>query len=231
MPFFEKKSILQLIVEGLKTHFNDKQIIVVTSNKKEDDIIELTSKKLGVLVFRGDEKNVLSRFVGAAEKFNIDKMIRVCADNPFLDYSSVKHLFDEISDSDNDYIAFCDSKSRPTITLHYGLWAEAVSLSALKDIFSRTTDFINYEHVTRYIYKNPQFYDIKLIQIPKKFESDDVRLTVDTIEDFNLLKKLFLNWVETSKKYGLKIDGLYGLIAADSYLIKSMKRQIKNQEK
>ena len=35
---------------------------------------------------------VLSRFIDTAEKYNIKKIIRVCADNPFLDMESLKTL-------------------------------------------------------------------------------------------------------------------------------------------
>ena len=231
LPFFEGKGILELLIEGLLKIYNKDQVIIATSINKNDYKIVEVAESYNVLCFRGNENDVLNRFTEAAKKYKLDKIVRVCSDNPFLDFKTLKILTEQFNSFNGDYISFCDSKRRPTISLHYGLWAEAVSLSALNDVALRTQDPFYYEHVTNYIYNNPLLYNVKLIPISKKNESNNIRLTVDTIEDFNLLKDLYSKWVRKSKGKELHIDLLYSLINEDSIIQNMMKQQIKNQQK
>ena len=50
--------------------------------------------------FRGDENNVLKRFIDCAETFKAIKIIRICSDNPFINNKYVKVLSDHIMRND-----------------------------------------------------------------------------------------------------------------------------------
>ena len=83
MPFYDKYCCLELLVERIKPAI-DIPIIIATSSNKKDNAIESLSKKMNVLCYRGDEHNVLKRFIDCAKQFNLKNIIRVCSDNPFL---------------------------------------------------------------------------------------------------------------------------------------------------
>ena len=62
----------------------DRVIVATTANATDDAVAELCGR-LDVPVFRGDEVDVLGRFVGAASQFGADTIIRLTADCPLVD--------------------------------------------------------------------------------------------------------------------------------------------------
>jgi spore coat polysaccharide biosynthesis protein SpsF len=82
-PFYQNQTILQIIIENLKRDI-DLPIILATTNNPNDDCLEQVAEENGIFCFRGSEENVLQRFIDAAHQYQVDVIIRVCADNPFL---------------------------------------------------------------------------------------------------------------------------------------------------
>jgi spore coat polysaccharide biosynthesis protein SpsF len=76
LPFFEEESIITLLIEKLKTNFN-LPIILATSTKPSNDVLENIALKNNIKCFRGSEDNVLQRFIDAAELNNITHIIRL----------------------------------------------------------------------------------------------------------------------------------------------------------
>ena len=132
LPFYENEGIFSLILKRLTSIINKNNIILATSTNENNDVLIDIAKSYGVNYFRGSENDVLQRFIDAADEFNANKIIRVCADNPFLDLEFLNFLLDNFEKSDYDYMSFMTSKGCPTIKTHYGFWAEAVTLNALK---------------------------------------------------------------------------------------------------
>jgi len=230
IPFYQGKTILEILIERLKSSFMEFPIILATTRNQKDDAIEAVGLSKGIYTYRGDEENVLKRFVLAAEYYKIDKIIRVCADNPFLNMFSLKELIENFKTTNYDYMFFSLSNEKPTIITHYGLWAEAVSLSALKKILNITQDKTYLEHVTKYIYENKNLFNLKNIYIDKEIESiNNIRLTLDTKEDYKLLKKIY----EEVQVMGLSLDSrdLIMFISKHDNWIKEMEKQIRGNEK
>ena len=71
---------IERVVNNLKPSKYIDEIILATTTNKEDDAIEELAKKRGLLFFRGNEDNVVKRFIDAAEKFNADIVVRVTGD-------------------------------------------------------------------------------------------------------------------------------------------------------
>ena len=192
LPFYEENGIFSLILKRLTSAINKEDIILATSTNVNNDVLENIAKNNGVNCFRGSENDVLQRFIDAANVFNAKKIIRVCADNPFLDLEFLNFLLDNFKKSDYDYMSFMTSKGIPTIKTHYGFWAEAVTLNALKKVKSMTDENLYHEHVTNFIYANPNDFNIKFFNIPEEIDShDDIRLTIDTKIDFDTQKEIF----------------------------------------
>lgn len=190
--FYKNKSLAEVIFENLNKLSSSYNIILATSDSKQDDFLENIATKLGINVFRGSENNVLERFIKTAEKFTIQNIIRVCADNPFLNLNGIQTLVKEHQKGEFDYSAFAFSDGTPTIKSHLGLFAEVVSLKALKNVETKTSEVVFTEHVTNFIYANPDQFKINLVQLPHSIQTrTDIRLTIDTENDFNTLKWLF----------------------------------------
>ena len=83
------------------------------------------------------------------------------------------------------------------------MFAEFVSLDALEKIHSLTKEKTFLEHVTNYIYLNPELFNINKMNPPVLCHVDDIRLTVDTVEDFKLAQTLYKLCVEKNSKFNL----------------------------
>lgn len=191
MPFYEGKTLLETILENLHKVENAK-VIVATSNNENNDQLEAFLKSKNELVFRGAEDDVLDRFINAAEANDVDGIVRICSDNPFIDWHGVEQLVEKAKTSDADYIGF-RVNDKPSILTHFGFWGEFVRLSALKRV-AETTDVntMAHEHVTYYIYNHPDMYKCEWIVCPEFLqERDDIRLTIDTPEDLVNAMKVY----------------------------------------
>lgn len=241
LPFYKNKTILDLIIERLLTFvskYNVKiPIILATSTNKADAQLIKFAQKYKINWFRGDENNVLKRYVDCCDQFDIDHMIRICADNPFLSTKYLQTLlsfvlsFLEDRKLKYDYISFTLDGKIPSIKEHIGIFEEYTTLSALRSILYSTTDPVYLEHVTNYLYTHPYNYKIYLIH----FESTtinslkSIRLTLDTIEDFILLKKLYSSYVSNKYDSEINLKDIIKLLKPSHYKI--MKQQIELHSK
>ena len=229
LPFFNKQGILELLLSRLVRAGLADKIIVATTENSRDDIICCISRNAGVAYFRGNEGDVLDRFIQAANCYRISKIIRVCADNPFLDIPALNELIALGRDTDMDYVSHCVSSGIPTIKTHYGFWAELVTLKALKYVSNVTNENIYHEHVTNYIYTHPDSFKIKLIPIPFALEKRKIRLTIDTLDDFQMQQSIYNAVYKDNKDFQIKDIVDYLDRNAELYL--AMDKLIETNEK
>ena len=89
--------MLSLLLYRVKKAILVDVIIVATSNKKQDDLIaEHVKNEEDVILYRGDEKDVLRRMFMAAKKNSLSHILRVTGDNPFFDWEIADQLIDMI---------------------------------------------------------------------------------------------------------------------------------------
>jgi len=191
LPFYQGATILQIIVERLKINFPHIPIVIATTTNSSDDRIEKLMNEMDVYVYRGSEENVLERFLEAGIKSNAEHVIRVCADNPFISVKYLEKLIDFYKEAKADYVSYISSNGLPAMKTHYGFFLEIMSLNALKLANESTDDKFYLEHVTNYIYGNPNQFSTRFLEIPFEIEEADMRLTVDTIADFTMSQKIY----------------------------------------
>lgn len=196
-PFFNGHTILDILCKRLLLYYNASQVIIAGSKLDEESEIANIAQEHGIEVYWGDENDVLKRMINAAEKKYGEDLIRVCADNPFLDIETMAQLCD--SGKGYDYCAFQYSSGKPSILGHSGLFAEYASLAALKKAHNSTNEKLFREHVSNYLYTNPEQFKLKFIEIPKEIEENQwIRLTVDSASDFEIAQDLFAQLIESS---------------------------------
>ena len=226
LPFYRNKSIIEIIIEKLKKL--DLKIYVATSKKKSDDIIEKICNKVRVTCYRGDEHNVLSRFILIAEQNNLSHAVRVCCDNPFINIELLNKLILNFkSNHDADYISYFDNLNNPSIKSHVGIFCEIFSYKSMKLINSLTMDQNHLEHATSYIYENPKKFKIIKIKKPILLNNKWLRLTVDTKDDFDVVSRIFNNF----KGDRDSIKDLIHFIKNDEQLIEKMTYNINTNKK
>jgi spore coat polysaccharide biosynthesis protein SpsF len=227
-PFFQEQSVLDLLLEKVKkTGF---PVVLATTVNPSDDRICVLAAKHNVPVFRGAENDVLDRFIQTSHQFGFSKIIRVCADNPFLDLAEMKTLIAEFSCSDADYLSFQLAGNKPSILTHFGFWTEAVRLDALEKVQQLTSEKLYHEHVTNFVYRNPELFNVQFIQADQLvFSRTNIRMTLDTPEDFEIQKEIFAAISKENPNFG--IPEIIGWLDQHTEIQELMKKEIlKNQK-
>lgn len=229
LPFYGEQRIIDILIANIKQACPDKCIVLATTNRPQDDVLAEVARQAGILSFRGDEDNVLDRFIRAAETFNLDRFIRVCSDNPFLRPDSFRAFFKEHDTRPADYIAYGFADGRPTIKSHLGLFAELTTADALRRAAAATQEKLYIEHVTIYLYTHPEAFSVRLLPLPDELEGRlDLRFTLDTMEDFTLLQELYVAFCEQTDH---SIHALLRLVETHpEYRVKMLENIAKNEK-
>lgn len=229
LPFYGEQRIIDILISNIKEACPDKAIVLATTHRPQDDVLAEVARRAGILCYRGDEDNVLDRFIRAAETFGIDRFVRVCSDNPFLRPDSFRVFFKEHDARPADYIAYGFADGRPTIKSHLGLFAELTTTDALRRAATATQEKLYIEHVTIYLYTHPEAFSVRLLPLPRELEGRfDLRFTLDTAEDFALLQELYATFREQTDG---SITALLRLVEAHPEYREKMLANIARNEK
>lgn len=228
LPFYEGQSIIEIIVEKLLA--TKLPIVLATTQNPADDALVEKVAKYPIPVFRGSEENVLNRFIAAAVQYEANTIVRVCADNPFLDAPAILTLAEKFAQKPSDYLSFRFSKNRPSIKTHFGFYAEMVTLKALQKVASLTSEKLYIEHVTNYIYGHPEVFDVRFINAPELiFSRFDIRLTLDTPGDFSLHQKIYAEMKVQNPNFG--VEEVVAFLDQNPDILQQMKLEIENNSK
>ncbi|MEH2269293.1 MAG: glycosyltransferase family protein [Nostoc sp.] len=179
------KPLLEYQIERLKrVKLADEIVIATTINSTDLPIIELCNR-LSVPYFRGSENDVLARYHGAAKEYHADVVVRITSDCPLIDPQVIDKLIQFYLDYryKYDYVSNCLERSYPR-----GMDTEVFSFLALHQAFLEAIEEPDREHVTPFIYMQPERY--RLTQVVYSENQSLHRWTVDTADDFELIKRI-----------------------------------------
>ena len=178
------KPLLEHVVNRLKKSDLLQEIIIATTDLPDDNLIQTWANSNNISVFRGSENNVLERYYEAAKKFQIDVIVRITADDPFKDYRLVDEAVRVLIDNKLDFVCNNNPVSFPE-----GLDVEVLTFNALEVSYNNVISDFDKEHVTQYIHKNKDKFNIANIQNEKDLSFH--RWTLDTIEDYQFAQKIY----------------------------------------
>lgn len=226
LPFYEEQTLLDILLKKVQALGSKYDIIIATSNRTNDDQVAEYALKYGYKIFRGDENNVLKRFIGAAKKYQLETIIRICSDNPFIEMSYIEQLMELYIRKENlDYCSFKISDGTPVIKTHLGLFAEVVSLKGLERAYDECNLKVYREHVTNYLYSNPNKFNIFLEKAPKEvYKRNDLRFTLDDQEDFNNLSFVYRHYVQSGENITKTIDFIDNNLEIKKKMINNIKK-------
>ena len=193
------KPLLEHFINRLKRVKYADQIVIATTVNDTDNIIVNLCKKLDTLYYRGSEEDVLGRYYEAAVEYGGDIIIRITSDCPVIDPDVVDYLIDFYMKNLKKYDYVTNTLKR---TYPRGMDAEIVSFKALKEAHFNAYDPFDREHVTLFIRNRPTQYRRHNI----KYSSDlsRYRLTVDTSEDMELIRRIFESLYVENPEFTMK---------------------------
>jgi spore coat polysaccharide biosynthesis protein SpsF len=162
------------------------------------------AEALGVSHFRGSEDDVLSRFAGAAESFSLDVVVRVTSDCPLIDGEVVRRGIDTFLRLDHADAYVSNTLVR---TFPRGFDFEVFSAASLQEAAEKATDPVDREHVTPFINQN-RTGRVSTFPIVRTPDASRFRVTLDTLEDFELLRRLF----EDHGADSMDVDGIVSVL-------------------
>lgn len=157
----------------------DHKVVVATSDRPIDDPIAEFSKGQGVAVFRGATDDCLARAAACAETHGFDAIARICGDRAFFDPGLVKRLIGELLARKVDLATNLMERTFPV-----GASVEVVTLDAMRRMLAETDDPFEREHMTTYIYRNPERFAMWNLSAPEP-RHPEVRLVVDDRPDLD----------------------------------------------
>lgn len=177
------KPMIDYVLERISKSSLISEVIIATSDKEENNYFIKYLESKGVKYYIGDEEDVLSRYYYAAKKFNVENIVRITADCPLIDPLIVDNTIRKYFEDSVEYASNIFPRSFPK-----GLDTEVFSFKALEKANYEATSKYDREHVTSYIRESEKF---KLSNYLNDKDYSEIRLTVDWIEDFILIDKIF----------------------------------------
>lgn len=171
------KALLDHVLGRLSLLAHPVKAVVATSNLPQDDAIALHCQSSGTAVFRGSETDVLDRYYQCARENGFEHVVRLTADNPFTDMEELQRLIEQHLAQHNDYTHSFGS-------MPLGVGAEIFTFAALERSAREGQAPNHREHVNEYIQENPEVFRIGVLKIPATKRHPDLRLTVDTEDDY-----------------------------------------------
>lgn len=176
-------TMLGQVVRRLRAARAISEIVIATSTGSEDDAVAREAYRIGALVHRGSQGDVLARYLGAARAAHADAIVRVTADCPLLDPGVVDQVVAALTPQ-IDYASNTHDRWFPR-----GLDAEALHRDTLERIGRLGTSPAAREHVTAFVMEQPQLF--RIAQVAAERNDADLRWTVDTPEDLAMVRQLY----------------------------------------
>ena len=171
------KPLLAHVVGRLELLAHAATAVLATTTQNRDDAVADWCAAAGVPCFRGSEEDVLDRYLRCAERFGFTRVVRLTADNPFTDMAELDRLLELQTAGGYDY---CHSFGMMPL----GVGAEVMTLAALRRSHEEGHEPHHREHVNEYIQEHPELFPTGVLEVPAAKRRPDLRLTVDTEEDW-----------------------------------------------
>jgi spore coat polysaccharide biosynthesis protein SpsF len=185
LPWAGGVTVLAQVLRRLARARRVQAVVVATTPAPADDLLVRIAGAEGAAAFRGPEEDVLARYAQAAESQALDLVVRVTSDCPCLDPGVVDLLIDQHLAGGADYTSNTIVRTFP-----HGLDAEVFSRAALERAHREAVAPHEREHVTPYLYRSGRFA-VRQLEAPEALRGPEIRVTLDTPEDYALLCAVF----------------------------------------
>ena len=194
------RPLLGHVVGRLKQLSITATVVVATSGLEHDDAIANWCVAQNVTLYRGDELDVLDRYLRCAETFGFTDIVRLTADNPFTDIEELEQLITLHVEKQFDY-------THSFGQLPIGVGAEILTRESLGRAHADGLAPHHREHVNEYIIEHPELFNSGILNSPAAKCCPALRLTVDTPEDYRIACLLAANakgqWLNTEEAISL----------------------------
>jgi spore coat polysaccharide biosynthesis protein SpsF len=204
------RAILALNVERLLRARTIASVVVATSDAPEDDAIEELCANERIPVFRGSEEDVLDRIYRCAAHHGWSAFAKFTADNPLIDPAVVDEVVGVfLANPDRyDYV----SNNHPP-TWQDGQEVEVIRTSALENAWRSADQLFQREHVTPYIWDQPDRFRLANVARADDAWYHRYRWTLDYPDDYAFVRTVYERLYPSRPDFGT--GELMALVDAD----------------
>ena len=171
---FGEGNVLQHVIRRAK--FFGFEPLVCTTSLEEDNVIHDIACKEGSPVYRGSASDKLQRWLGACEKFNVESLHTIDADDPFFD-GDLGHKSLQLLQTGYDIVY-------PSSQTYIG----SVGFSITRDIIRKACSLKQSDDTEMMWYFMEKVPHLKKIELPvPDARTANLRLTLDYEEDYWML--------------------------------------------
>jgi spore coat polysaccharide biosynthesis protein SpsF len=161
-------------------------VVVATTVNKEDDAIERFAVASDFGIYRGSQDDIVDRILNAGKKYNADIVVRIWGDCPLIDPNLIDKVLSRFVDGCYEY---ANNFNPPTYPVCMSF--EVYRLEALERIWNATNDMFYRQYPFEYVYANGAAFKTMYDRNDKDLSA--MHLTVDYVEDFELVSEVFRN--------------------------------------
>lgn len=170
-------SMIEFLIERLKTVSSIDSIYICTSSEPVDDIFEDIAIRNNIKIYRGSADQVTERLLAVGKIENADNIIRITGDNPFTSIEYIDAQIGFLNQNNLDYVRLVNAP--------IGSTAEVIKYDALKRCHEQMDPNVS-EYLMLYLFE-PREFKCGIIQVTKE-DTSEYSVTVDTLDDLNRTK-------------------------------------------
>ena len=178
------ETLLELYINRIQKCSMIDRIVIATTTKSADNVIKGIALRLRIDCFRGSENDLLDRYYQCAKKYRGDVVVRVTADDPFVDYRVIDRAVQIFKDNEVDFVTNHFEPTYPE-----GLDVEVYSFCALEKSWKEAKLLSEREHVFPYIQNHQDRF--KIINFKQDKDYSHLRWTIDYECDYEMTKVIY----------------------------------------
>lgn len=179
------KPLIGHVIERTRASNTVDAIVLATTIEEIDKPLLDVAKIYGAMGYAGSPNDVLDRFYQAAVLSGAEVIVRVTADDPFKDPQVIDRVVNYLLDHEG--LDYASNTIEPTYP--EGLDIEVFTFKALQRAWNEAKLTSEREHVTPYIWKNPQKFNI--FNVRYEHDLSALRWTLDYEEDLNFTREVY----------------------------------------
>ncbi len=169
--------MIHYLIERLQHCEMLSSITVATSADQSDDAVSAFCENYTLMCVRGELENVVGRLLGAAQLAGTSAFVRISGDSPLIDPGIVDEAVRLFDPASVDIVTNVHPRSFPK-----GQSVEVISVESLMRVAAESSSSHDLEHVTPYIYRNPQQFRIR--NFSRSSDDSGIQMSVDDESDF-----------------------------------------------
>ena len=195
------KPVLRHIVDRCKKADAAEHVVVLAPDTSDDEALVEFGKNQNIEIFQGPQNNVLERFYKAAQEFQPNVIVRLTGDNPIVPIELLQQMVhDFLQGLEQGSMVYMNNHGEPP-TFPTGVSIEIFTKGLLDEAYHNATEDFQREHVTPYMRLND---DIPKIYVHAEKDDSRYRITLDTPEDWQVIKAVFEALYPKNPYFGYK---------------------------